>query len=130
MLHPKALYLQEMGITRWQIRKPALFVHGSGFPVLDLSDCTLLFICSEGEFEHRLTQAILKAFNIKENDVCYCSLEQFENLQGDLPRIIWSTLGQLNQGREHVLLSSPPIAELTQRPDAKKLLWEQFCALQ
>ena len=65
MLHQKALYLQEMGITHWQVRKPGLFTKGSGFPMLDLSNCKLLFICAEGEFEHPLTGAILKAFQFK-----------------------------------------------------------------
>ncbi|PKG40656.1 DNA polymerase III subunit psi [Psychromonas sp. Urea-02u-13] len=130
MLHQKALYLQEMGITHWQVRKPALFAQGSGFPMLDLSECNLLFICAEGEFEHPLTLAILKAFNIKESDVCCCSLEQFENQQGNLPAVIWSTLGDVKQVRGHGLLTSPSITQLTQLPHAKKQLWEQFCALQ
>jgi DNA polymerase-3 subunit psi len=129
MLHQKAIYLQEMGITHWQVRKPALFSQGSGFPMLDLSDCKLLFICAEGEFEHPLSLAIFKAFNIKENDVCCCSLEQFENQEGNLPAIIWSTLGKIKQASGHDLLTSPSIVELIQQPQAKKQLWEQFCAL-
>lgn len=129
MLHQKALYLQEMGITHWQVRKPALFAQGSGFPMLDLSGCLLLLICAEGEFKHPLTQAILKAFDIKEADVCYCSLEQFENQQGSLPSIVWSTLGAIKQVSGHILLTSPSIKELVLQPLAKKQLWEQFCAL-
>lgn len=130
MLHQKALYLQEMGITHWQVRKPALFAQGSGFPMLDLSDCQLLFICAEREFEHPLTLAIFKAFNIKEQEVCCCTLEQFENQQGSLPAIIWSTLGPINPLSGHTLLTSPSIMDLTQQPHAKKQLWEQFCAVQ
>jgi DNA polymerase-3 subunit psi len=129
MLHQKAFYLQEMGITRWQVRKPALFAHGSGFPLLDLSECHLLFIGAEGEFEHPLTVAILKAFKIKKSDVCCCSLEQFENQQGNLPSIIWSTLGKIKQVSGHDLLTSPSITTLMHQPKAKKQLWEQFCAL-
>tara|TARA_R110001583_G_scaffold42735_1_gene135840 strand:+ start:15209 stop:15598 length:390 start_codon:yes stop_codon:yes gene_type:complete len=129
MLHQKALYLQEMGITHWQVRKPALFAQGTGFPLLDLSECKLLFICTEGEFEHPLTVAILKAFNIKKSHVCCCSLEQFENQQGNLPDIIWSTLGKIKPISGHHLLTSPPIATLIHQPKAKKQLWEEFCAL-
>lgn len=129
MLHQKAFYLQEMGITHWQVRKPALFAQGSGFPLLDLSDCHLLFVASQDEFEHPLTIAILKAFNIKKSHVCCCSLEQFENQQGNLPEIIWSTLGKIKQVSGHRLLTSPPISTLMHQPKAKKQLWEQFCAL-
>lgn len=129
MLHQKALYLQEMGISNWQVRKPALFTKGSGFPMLDLSACKLLLVCAEEEFNHPLTTAILNAFNIKLDDVCYCSMEQFENQQGNLPDIVWSTVGAIAEPHDHALLSSPPIAELTQQPQAKKQLWEQFCAL-
>lgn len=129
MQHQKALYLQEMGITHWQVRKPALFTNGSGFPMLDLSECKLLFICVEGEFEHPLTVAILNAFKLKATDVCCCSIEQFENQQGNLPAMIWSTLGEVNQPNGHVLLTSPAITELAKQPQAKKQLWEQFCAL-
>ncbi|MEI6896115.1 MAG: DNA polymerase III subunit psi [Psychromonas sp.] len=129
MLHQKALYLQEMGIARWQVRKPALFIQGSGFPILDLSGYQLLFVCTTGEFELPLTSEILKAFKLKKTDVCCCSLEQFENQQGVLPQIIWSTLGTINQPDGHALLTSPGIATLAQQPQAKKQLWEQFCAL-
>jgi len=129
MLHQKALYLQEMGITHWQIRKPALFTNGSGFPMLDLSDCKMLFIGVEGEFNHPLTLAIINAFSLKPDDVCRCSIEQFENQQGNLPDLIWSTVGEVNQPAGHTLLTSPMIAELAVQPLAKKHLWEQFCAL-
>lgn len=129
MRHQKAHYLQEMGITHWQVRKPALFKKGSGFPMLDLSDCKLLFVGAEGEFEHPLTCAVLSAFNLKSDDVCCCSIEQFENQQGHLPEIIWSTLGEINQPNGHRLLTSPSIADLAQQPLAKKQLWEQFCAV-
>lgn len=129
MLHQKALYLQEMGITHWQVRKPALFANASGFPMLDLSEYKLLFIGTEGEFKHPLTVAIINAFNLKAHDVCCCSLEQFENQQGDLPELIWSTIGELNQLAGHALLTSPMITDLALQPLAKKQLWEQFCAL-
>jgi len=129
MLHQKALYLQEMGITHWQVRKPRLFTNGSGFPMLDLSECKLLLVCAQGESEHPLTNAILTAFNLKPTDVCSCSIEQFENQQGHLPKIIWSTLGEINQPYGHDLLTSPAIADLAVQPKAKKQLWEQFCAL-
>jgi len=129
MLHQKALYLQEMGISRWQVRKPALFAQGSGFPMLDLSVCKLLFISAPGECDHPLTSAILNAFNVKATDVCCCTMEQFENQQGNLPKIIWSTLGSINQPHGHTLLTSPAIADLALQPKAKKQLWEQFCAL-
>ncbi|GLS90917.1 hypothetical protein GCM10007916_19840 [Psychromonas marina] len=128
MLHQKALYLQEMGITHWQVRKPALFTNGSGFPMLDLSACKLLLVCGEGEFNHPLTSAILNAFNVKPAEVCSCTMEQFENQQGELPEIIWSTLGEIKQPG-HALLTSPTIAELALQPLAKKQLWKEFCAL-
>lgn len=128
MLHQKSLYLQEMGITHWQVRKPALFTHGSGFPMLDLSQYKLLFICADDEFNHPLTAAVFMAFNLKESDVCCCSLEQFENQQGDLPAMIWSTLGAIKEVAGHTLLTSPAITELAEQPLAKRQLWEQFCA--
>lgn len=128
MLHQKALYLQEMGITHWQIRKPALFMKGSGFPMRDLSACKLLLVCADGEFEHPLTRAILNAFKIKSDDVCCCTMEQFENQQGELPEIIWSTLGEIKLPG-HALLNSPAIAELALQAKAKQQLWKQFCAL-
>ncbi|MCP4325953.1 MAG: DNA polymerase III subunit psi [Psychromonas sp.] len=129
MLHQKSLYLQEMGITHWQVRKPALFTYGCGFPMLELSAYKLLIICSEQEFHHPLTAAVFMAFNLKKSDVCYCSLDQFENQQGELPEIIWSTIGEVKDLTGHTLLTSPTISELALQPLAKKQLWEQFCAL-
>ena len=128
MKHQQAVYLQEMGITRWQVRKPELFPGTLNAGVIDLSHYSLLLIASEAEFDHPLLVDILKAFHFKLSDVYCCSMVQFENQQGPLPPFIWSTLGKINQPHGHKLLTSPAIAKLANDGNAKKILWQQFCA--
>lgn len=128
MLHQKAFYLQEMGITRWQVRKPALFCTNENNSTVDLSRYDLLLLCSPEAFLHPLTSKILSAFNLHIDKVYHCSMDEFENHQGSLPLMIWSTLGPINQPYGHQLLTSPSIEILAENPDEKKALWEQFCA--
>ena len=128
MLHQKAFYLQEMGITRWQVRKPDLFSKAENNSAVDLSAYDLLVLCSEKAIAHPLTAKILSAFNMQEDKVYHCSMDEFENQQGALPTMIWSTLGPINQPYGHQLLTSPSIEILAENPHEKKALWEQFCA--
>lgn len=126
MEHQKAVYLQEMGITQWKLRRPQLF---SNCPsVKDISHAPLLVICSKPDITHRLMAKILSAFNVSVNQVQYFSMQAFENHQGTFPTLIWSTLGQVSQLQKHHIITSPPLAQLSQDPLAKKSLWEQFCA--
>lgn len=129
MKHQQALYLQEMGITRWQVRKPDLFPLSLNLCALDLSHYKLLLVASEDDFAHPLMVSILNAFNLKLSEVYCCSTEQYESLQGQLPELIWSTLGEINQPYGHKLLTSSTIAQLANDAKAKKALWKQFCTL-
>ncbi|HEY5715568.1 MAG TPA: DNA polymerase III subunit psi [Psychromonas sp.] len=129
MKHQQAVYLQEMGITRWQLRKPELFPRQINAGDIDLSHYSLLLIASEADFAHPLLVNILKALHFKLSDVYCCSMAQFENQQGPLPAFIWSTMGKIEHPYGHKLLTSPVIAKLANDAQAKKALWKQFCAL-
>jgi len=130
MKHQQAVFLQEMGITHWQVRKPALFKTEEMLKQLNLSSCKLLVVCTEEDIKHELMAAIINAFGLDSNDVKYCTLAQFENQQGPLPDLIWSTLGKIEASVTHNLLHSPPLALLAVQGNAKKALWKQFCAYQ
>ncbi|WP_028863541.1 DNA polymerase III subunit psi [Psychromonas aquimarina] len=128
MKHQQAVYLQEMGITRWQIRKPDLFPRSKNADPVDLSRYSLLVICSDEDFQHPLMEKILTAFKFKTDDVYHCSMSEFEDQQGDLPEYIWTTVGEINQPHGHKLLTSPSLLRLADNPEDKKALWKQFCA--
>jgi DNA polymerase-3 subunit psi len=128
MKHQQAVFLQEMGITHWQVRKPALFKTKEIIKPLNLSVCKLLVVCSEEDKKHRLMPAIIRAFNIEPDSVVYCSVAQFENQQGPLPPFIWSTLGHITAPVSEQMLHSPSLMQLAELGPAKKALWEQFCA--
>ena len=130
MKHQQAVFLQEMGITHWQVRKPTLFKTEEMLKQLNLSVCKLLVVCTEEDKKHELMPAILSAFNMNTDSVVYCSLAQFENQQGALPMLIWSTLGQTGSVVSERILHSPSISLLANNGKAKKALWEQFCAYQ
>ncbi len=129
MKHQQAVYLQEMGITRWQVRKPELFLNTLKADSVDLSRYSLLLIACEKDFSHPLLTSILKAFGFKPSEVYCCSMAQFENQQGPLPEFIWSTMGKIEQPLGHKLITSSAIATLVDDAKAKKALWQQFCAL-
>lgn len=128
MKHQQAVYLQEMGITRWQVRKPALFNNIEATEPRDLSCYSLLVICTDNDFELPLMSNILKAFKFSRHDVYHCSMAEFENHQGKLPEFIWSTMGEIYQVFGHKLLTSIALAQLENNPREKRVLWEQFCA--
>jgi DNA polymerase-3 subunit psi len=128
MMHQKAVYLQEMGISRWQIRKPELFPNCRATESVDLSRYSLLVLSSDAEFSHPLMANILKAFQFSADRVYHCSMDEFENHQGSLPEYIWSMMGQINQPFGHKVLLSPALSQLANNPKEKKALWEQFCA--
>tara|TARA_R110001592_G_scaffold108581_1_gene303236 strand:+ start:2487 stop:2876 length:390 start_codon:yes stop_codon:yes gene_type:complete len=128
MKHQQAVFLQEMGIIHWQVRKPALFKTEEMVKQLNLSGCKLLVVCTEEDIKHELMPAIINAFGFDPSDVKYCSLAQFENQQGALPDLIWSTLGQVEASVTHKLLHSPSLVSLATQSNAKKALWKQFCA--
>ena len=130
MKHQQAVFLQEMGIIHWQVRKPALFKTEEMVKQLNLSGCKLLVVCTEEDIKHELMPAIINAFGLDSNDVKYCTLAQFENQQGTLPDLIWSTLGKIEASVTHKLLHSPSLASLAIQGNAKKALWKQFCAYQ
>ena len=130
MKHQQAVFLQEMGITHWQVRKPALFKAEKDLEQLNLSACKLLVLCTDVDKAHPLMPAILKAFNIDTDSVVYCSLAQFEAQQASLPDLIWSTLGVIATSPAHKLLHSPSLPQLALQAHAKQSLWKQFCAYQ
>ena len=129
MRHQQAVYLQEMGITRWQVRKPELLINTADTLSVDLSHYSLLLIACEKDFSHPLLASILTAFRFKPSEVYCCSMAQFENQQGPLPEFIWSTMGKIEQPLGHKLITSSSIASLVDDALGKKALWQQFCAL-
>jgi len=130
MKHQQAIILQEMGVTHWQVRKPNLFSEEEERKQLNLAIYNLLVVCTEQDKKHALMPAIINAFGIEPDSVIYCSLTQFENQQGTLPKLIWSTLGKSDVLPPHQLLNSPSLAMLNEQGVAKKSLWKQFCAYQ
>lgn len=130
MKHQQAIFLQEMGITHWQVRKPVLFKADDELEQLNLTLCELLIVCTEADKSHALMPAIINAFDIELGNVVYCSLAQFESQRGTLPGFIWSTLGKIDTVANHQCLLSPSLAILATQRSAKKLLWKQFCATQ
>ncbi|MCK5819611.1 MAG: DNA polymerase III subunit psi [Psychromonas sp.] len=126
MEHQKAVYLQEMGITRWQLRKPQLFLNCT--ILADISHAPMLIICSKADIRHPLMEMILCAFNFPYDEVQFFSMQAFQDHQGALPTMIWSTLGHISGLKEHQIMTTPHLAQLSKEPLQKKSLWEQFCA--
>jgi DNA polymerase-3 subunit psi len=128
MKHQQTVYLQEMGITRWLVRKPELFNNGQHNEILNLGQYDLLVICSDNDFVNPLMDKILQAFKFTTDKVFHCTLTDFENYRGELPEYIWSTVGNIEQVIGHKLLNSVSVSELESDPEEKRALWEQFCA--
>ena len=132
MNHQKVVFLQEVGITRWQVRKPELLVNCAPMvdhpPVIDTHQFKLLVICADSDIKHPLMEKIIHAFSFERAQVYFCSMSDFENQQGDLPTYLWSTLGDIKDVQSHQLLNSPPMLKLSHDPIAKQQLWKQFSA--
>ncbi|HIP76448.1 MAG TPA: DNA polymerase III subunit psi [Psychromonas hadalis] len=132
MNHRKIAFLQEVGITRWQLRKPQLLVNCAPAtdcpPAIDTLQFKLLVICHDEDKQHPLMAKIISAFNFELAHVYFCSMRDFENQQSELPAMLWSTLGELEEVKSHQLLNSPAMHQLSNDPVAKKQLWKQFSA--
>ncbi|WP_094751476.1 DNA polymerase III subunit psi [Psychromonas sp. CD1] len=128
MQHKKTLYLQEMGITRWILRNEPRFVYLTPQLSATLNDCELLIICAKQDRESLLLTNILKAFNIKTEQVYYCTMSEFLQLKANFPAIIWSTQGAISGCFDgSIILNSPSIAQLYMDAKKKKKLWEEYC---
>jgi len=128
MKHQQTVYLQEMGITRWLVRKPELFNNQQYDNPINLGGYDLLVICSDNDLTHPLMDKIVQAFKFSTEQVYHCTQTEFENYQGELPEYIWSTLENIAPIVGHKLLHSVSLSELEINPKEKRILWEQFCA--
>ena len=128
MNNEKAICLQEMGITRWVLRKPALFNRSQKTKEMNISHYALIVLDSSTDLENPLLNNILNAFKFLPDSVYYMSQAEFDDYHGELPEYVWSMLGAVSIPEGHKLLSSSSLAELEKNPQQKRALWKQFCA--
>ena len=124
----QAMFLQEIGITRWMLRKPALFNQLQKTKEMDISGYALLVLDSTADLENPLLNNILRAFKFPPDNVYYMSQAEFDDYHGELPEFVWSMLEKVSIPDRHKLLSSSSLTELEKDPQQKRALWKQFCA--
>ncbi|ACY83323.1 DNA polymerase III subunit psi [Edwardsiella piscicida] len=115
--------LQQLGITQWVLRRPALL---RGEVAITLSAQTRLLIVSEAPLspDDLLLCDILRALSLTAEQAVILTPEQYEMLS-DRQRYLCWWLGE--SASSEACLRSPALGALYHNPGAKRALWQQIC---
>lgn len=117
--------LQELGITQWILRKPAVL---QGEVAISLEHIRLLIVVHKRkDMAHPLLSDILRSMTLLEQQVLVLSLDKVMMLPEKIHCLCWCpgiTEPLMCTDRQ---LYSPSLAQLTQDPAAKRALWQQLC---
>lgn len=131
MQHLRNSYLYEMGITPWQLCQSERVLQQAKDPCHntepDLSHIAVLVVCQQAIADTPLFTNILAAMHLAPKQALCVTVEQFENLTGALPKLLWAIDCQLPSLPGHQVIYSDALAKLASEGEAKKHLWHQIC---
>ncbi|MGV8925893.1 MAG: DNA polymerase III subunit psi [Ewingella sp.] len=118
--------LQQMGITQWTLRKPAVL---QGEVAVSLPDNTRLLIVADvpPAGDDPLITDVLRSLALAAQQVYHLTPEQVTMLPGGTQCNIWRLGINEPLAVEGTQLSSPALSELYQNAGAKRALWQQIC---
>ncbi|OAN14199.1 DNA polymerase III subunit psi [Photobacterium jeanii] len=122
--------LQEMGLTYWQIRKPACFP-ALEVPVINLpDDCQLLFVTPDPLNEHDawLFGRILKSMKLTSEQALMLPPSAVDQLGQHQLVWCWFAGCEVAAPAGVQVLNSDALATMHTNPTAKKALWQQICS--
>ena len=118
--------LQQLGITQWTLRRPAV-LQGEVAVSLPAETKLLIVAAVPPAEDDPLVSDVLRSLTLKESEVYRLTPEQVTMLPEDTRCNIW----RLGVSEPLTLtgpqLSTPALAELYQDAGAKRALWQQIC---
>lgn len=118
--------LQQMGITQWMLRKPAVL---QGEVAVSLPDNTQLLIVADvlPAGDDSLVTDVLRTLALVAQQVYHLTPEQVQMLPEGTHCNTWRLGIDEPLMVEGAQLSSPALSELYQNAGAKRALWQQIC---
>lgn len=117
--------LQQMGITQWVVRNPAILRGERGVRIPDSTK--LIIITDENlDLNSHLLKDIFLAMKIYPSDVVCINSEQLAMLPTPITTNCWDLGGQTHPKGAKTTFISPVLAELADSNSAKQALWKQI----
>ncbi|MDK7735629.1 DNA polymerase III subunit psi [Providencia stuartii] len=117
--------LNQMGITQWVVRNPAVLRGERGVRIPDSTK--LIIITDENlDLNNRLLKDIFLAMKIYPTDVVCINSEQLAMLPTPITINCWVLGGQSHPEGLNTTFISPVLDELAASNSAKRALWEQI----
>jgi len=120
------ILLQQLGITQWTLRRPAVL---QGEIAVHLPDDVRLLIVADDlpPQDHPLMQDVLHALGLQPHQVYSLTPDNVAMLPEGTRCASWSLGLSAPPALEGVNLSSPALPVLSQDAGAKRALWQQIC---
>ncbi|QCR37258.1 DNA polymerase III subunit psi [Nissabacter sp. SGAir0207] len=120
------ILLQQLGITQWTLRRPAVL---QGEIAVHLPDGTRLLLVAESPppADHPLVRDLLRALELDAHQVYSLTPDQAAMLPEGTRCTSWRLGVSTPLALEGVQLSSPALPALSQDAGAKRALWQQIC---
>ncbi|AWX15410.1 hypothetical protein CEP48_04145 [Mergibacter septicus] len=124
----KALLLQEMGITRWQLRRPEIF---KGYATMYVPSHVRLLMITTQKIDPSsipLFQDILRACQLTSEQVMWLEKSQLNRLKTHAKLIYccWGEMPELKTLSSENSWQLPEISQFCQSPTAKRDLWKKI----
>ncbi|MGF1681061.1 DNA polymerase III subunit psi [Photobacterium minamisatsumaniensis] len=122
--------MQEMGLTYWQIRKPA-FYPDMEIPSIDLPEaCKLLFVCDDELDDHDkwLFGKILSSMKLTAEQALCLPPSAIEQVREHHLTWCWVAGCESPHPAGCQLLTSVSLKQMHTHPASKKALWQQICS--
>lgn len=117
--------LNQMGITQWVVRNPAVLRGERGVRIPDSTK--LIIITDEGlDLNHRLLKDVFLAMNVYPTDVVCINSEQLAMIPTPITINCWALGNQPHLESVKMTFISPVLDELATSNSAKQALWKQI----
>lgn len=116
--------LEQMGITQWMVRNPAVLrgERGVRFP----ASTKLIIITDENlDLNSQLLKDIFLSMNITQDDVVCVNSEQLSLIPTPITIPCWVLGGEIHPEGAKITFISPVLSELILSHSAKQALWKQ-----
>jgi len=117
--------LEQMGITQWMVRNPAVLRGERGVRIP--ASTKLIIITDENlDLNSQLLKDVFLSMNIAQDDVVCVNSEQLGLIPTPIITPCWVLGDEIQPEGSKVMFTSPVLSELSTSCSAKRALWKQI----